>query len=89
MYDKLGRLISYTDADGGVTATGCDLLDRPVKPPDNVPSTGTYTYDHTAEPRGMARRPRTPSPCRRTRAVLSDKRVRRRSVRYTIMRSCP
>ncbi|MFD4951459.1 DNRLRE domain-containing protein [Streptomyces sp. NPDC058451] len=53
-YDKLGRLISYTDADGGVTKTEYDLLDRPVKVTDSVPSTLTYTYDHAAEPRGLA-----------------------------------
>ncbi|WP_344052539.1 DNRLRE domain-containing protein [Streptomyces thermoalcalitolerans] len=55
-YDKLGRLISYTDADGGVTKTEYDLLDRPVKVTDSVPSTLTYTYDHAAEPRGLATR---------------------------------
>ncbi|MEU3658006.1 DNRLRE domain-containing protein [Streptomyces sp. NPDC032161] len=53
-YDKLDRLIAYTDSDGGVTTTEYDLLDRPVKTTDNTPSTVTYTYDHTAEPRGMA-----------------------------------
>ncbi len=53
-FDRLGRLISYTDADGGVTRTEYDLLDRPVKVTDSVPSTVTYTYDHTAEPRGLA-----------------------------------
>ncbi|MET7550249.1 DNRLRE domain-containing protein [Streptomyces sp. NPDC005479] len=53
-YDKLGRQISYTDADGGVTTTEYDLLDRPVKVADNAPSTVTYTYDHTVEPRGLA-----------------------------------
>ncbi|WP_432122460.1 DNRLRE domain-containing protein, partial [Streptomyces sp. S1] len=53
-YDKLGRQISYTDADGGVTRTEYDLLDRPVKTTDSVPSTVTYTYDATIEPRGLA-----------------------------------
>ncbi|MFF3862598.1 DNRLRE domain-containing protein [Streptomyces sp. NPDC002209] len=52
-FDKLGRQISYTDADGGVTTTEYDLLDRPVKTSDNAPSTTTYTYDHTTEPRGL------------------------------------
>ncbi|MDW4903478.1 RHS repeat-associated core domain-containing protein, partial [Streptomyces californicus] len=55
-YDQLGRLISYTDADGGVTKTEYDLLDRRVKVTDSVPSTVTYTYDHAAEPRGLATR---------------------------------
>ncbi|MFF3316223.1 DNRLRE domain-containing protein [Streptomyces sp. NPDC003035] len=53
-YDKLGRQMSYTDADGGVTTTEYDLLDRQVKVTDNAPSTITYTYDHAAEPRGLA-----------------------------------
>ncbi|WP_328884731.1 DNRLRE domain-containing protein [Streptomyces sp. NBC_00299] len=52
-YDKLGRNISYTDADAGKTTTEYDKLDRPVKTSDTVPSTVTYTYDHTAEPRGL------------------------------------
>ncbi|MEU1342194.1 DNRLRE domain-containing protein [Streptomyces sp. NPDC005827] len=53
-YDKLGRIISYTDADGGTTTTEYDLLDRQVKRGNNIPSTVNYTYDHTAEPRGLA-----------------------------------
>ncbi|MFP1628972.1 RHS repeat-associated core domain-containing protein [Streptomyces sp. 5K101] len=52
-YDKLGRLISYTDADGGITTTEYDLLNRP-ETTDNSPSTVTYTYDHAVEPRGLA-----------------------------------
>ncbi|MFD9763077.1 RHS repeat-associated core domain-containing protein [[Kitasatospora] papulosa] len=52
-YDKLGRQVSYTDADGGKTTTEYDLLDRPVKESDSVPSTVTYTYDTTVEPRGL------------------------------------
>ncbi|MFE0627227.1 RHS repeat-associated core domain-containing protein [Streptomyces sp. NPDC058864] len=54
VYDKLGRMVSYTDADGGVTTTEYDLLGRPTKVTDNTPSTVTYTYDHTTEPRGLA-----------------------------------
>ncbi|WP_051716424.1 DNRLRE domain-containing protein, partial [Streptomyces bikiniensis] len=53
-YDKLGRMVSYTDADNGTTTTEYDLLNRPVKVTDTAPSTVTYTYDHTAEPRGLA-----------------------------------
>ncbi|MGW3167865.1 DNRLRE domain-containing protein [Streptomyces sp. NPDC001142] len=53
-FDKLGRQISYTDADGGVTQIRYDLLDRITQISDSVPSTVTYTYDHAAEPRGMA-----------------------------------
>ncbi|MDN3293653.1 DNRLRE domain-containing protein [Streptomyces ficellus] len=52
-YDKLGRLISYTDADGGVTKREYDLLDRSAKVSDSVPSSVTYTYDSAAEPRGL------------------------------------
>ncbi|WP_405511217.1 DNRLRE domain-containing protein [Streptomyces anulatus] len=52
-YDKLGRMVSYTDADGGKTTTEYDLLDRPVKTSDTVPSTVVHTYDHSAEPRGL------------------------------------
>ncbi|MFJ6723845.1 DNRLRE domain-containing protein [Streptomyces sp. NPDC091281] len=52
-YDKLGRLISYTDADSGKTTTEYDNLNRPVKVSDTVPSTVTYTYNPTAEPRGL------------------------------------
>ncbi|WP_190125523.1 RHS repeat protein [Streptomyces inusitatus] len=55
-YDRLGRVISYTDADGGVTTTEYDLLDRRVRVADSVPSAVTYTYDHTAEPRGLVTR---------------------------------
>ncbi|MDJ0465325.1 DNRLRE domain-containing protein [Streptomyces sp. H27-C3] len=53
VFDNLGRAISYTDADGGVTTTEYDLLNRPVKSGNNIPSTVTYSYDHTAEPRGL------------------------------------
>lgn len=53
-FDKLGREVSYTDADGGVTSTAYDLLGRRTKVTDSVPSTVTYTYDHSAEPRGLA-----------------------------------
>ncbi|WP_407077604.1 DNRLRE domain-containing protein [Streptomyces sp. SCSIO 30461] len=52
-YDRLGRQISYIDADGGVTTTEYDLLDRPAKVADNAPSNVTYTYDHTVDPRGL------------------------------------
>ncbi|MFF3093320.1 RHS repeat-associated core domain-containing protein [Streptomyces cyaneofuscatus] len=55
-YDTLGRLVSYTDADGGRTTTEYDLLNRTAKVSDTVPSVLTFTYDHTAEPRGLATR---------------------------------
>ncbi|MEU5115565.1 RHS repeat-associated core domain-containing protein [Streptomyces longwoodensis] len=53
-YDQLGRLMSYTDADGAITSTQYDALDRPTKVTDTVPSTTTYTYDTTVDPRGLA-----------------------------------
>ncbi|MGN9844982.1 DNRLRE domain-containing protein [Nonomuraea sp. H19] len=52
-YDRLGRVISHTDADGGQTRTEYDDLDRPVKVADSAPSTRVYAYDHAAEPRGL------------------------------------
>ncbi|WP_432149885.1 DUF6973 domain-containing protein [Streptomyces sp. bgisy029] len=55
-YDALGRQISYTDADAGTTSVTYDLLNRPLKVSDNVPSSRTYSYNHTAEPRGLATR---------------------------------
>ncbi|GAA3311492.1 hypothetical protein GCM10020295_81280 [Streptomyces cinereospinus] len=55
-YDQLGRTTSYTDADGGRTTTEYDKLDRPVRISDTAPSTVTYTYDHTVEPRGLVTR---------------------------------
>ncbi|WP_157250045.1 DNRLRE domain-containing protein [Nonomuraea typhae] len=54
VHDKLGRTISYTDADGGVTRTEYDLLGRTVKVSDSAPSSRVYAYDHAAEPRGLA-----------------------------------
>nr|WP_234422062.1 RHS repeat-associated core domain-containing protein [Streptomyces sp. CB00316] len=53
VYDKLIRLISYTDADGGRTQVQFDALDRPLKATDSVPSTVNFSYDHAAEPRGL------------------------------------
>ncbi|MEV4108938.1 DNRLRE domain-containing protein [Nonomuraea sp. NPDC049695] len=53
-YDKLGRRMSYTDADAGVVKTEYDLLDRTTKVTDSAPSTVTYGYDTAAEPRGLA-----------------------------------
>ncbi|MEW9555294.1 DNRLRE domain-containing protein [Nonomuraea sp. NPDC050783] len=52
-YDRLGRVISHTDADGGQTRTAYDDLGRPVKVTDSAPSTRVYTYDATIEPRGL------------------------------------
>jgi RHS repeat-associated protein len=51
-FDVLGRLIRYTDADGGVTTNEFDGYGKPVKVSDNTGST-TYAYDRQAEPRGF------------------------------------
>ncbi|MEV6955514.1 ricin-type beta-trefoil lectin domain protein [Streptomyces sp. NPDC051183] len=50
--DALGRLISYTDADGGTTTTEFDGYGKPTKVTDPTGST-TYAYDRATEPRGM------------------------------------
>ncbi|WP_329424839.1 DNRLRE domain-containing protein [Streptosporangium sp. NBC_01495] len=52
-YDRLGRVLSVTDADGGTTRTEYDALGRRAKVVDSAPSTVTYAYDHAAEPRGL------------------------------------
>lgn len=51
-FDQLGRLLTYTDADGGVTRTEFNRYGNPTKVSDNTGYT-TYTYDRTLEPRGM------------------------------------
>ncbi|MFC5662329.1 DNRLRE domain-containing protein [Kitasatospora misakiensis] len=50
--DVLGRLISYTDADGATTTSEFDRFGKPVKVSDPTGFT-TYTYDHAKEPRGL------------------------------------
>ncbi|MFF0390525.1 ricin-type beta-trefoil lectin domain protein [Kitasatospora sp. NPDC004615] len=50
--DTLGRLISYTDADGGTTTTEFDKYGKPTKVTDPTGST-SYGYDRAKEPRGM------------------------------------
>ncbi|MER8236507.1 DNRLRE domain-containing protein [Streptomyces sp. NPDC094049] len=52
-YDRLGRLISYTDADGGLTTTRYDALNRPAEVTDTAPSSTSYTYDTAIDPRGL------------------------------------
>ncbi|WP_091561803.1 DNRLRE domain-containing protein [Micromonospora pattaloongensis] len=52
-YDKLGRLVSYTDADAGVTTTTYDSLNRIVQVSDSSPSTVAYSYDLAIDPRGL------------------------------------
>ncbi|MFJ6195354.1 LamG-like jellyroll fold domain-containing protein [Micromonospora sp. NPDC092111] len=50
--DLLGRMSSYTDADGGVTTHEYDRFGRPVRM-SNPTGTTTYGYDRAAEPRGL------------------------------------
>ncbi|MFJ3216708.1 ricin-type beta-trefoil lectin domain protein [Kitasatospora sp. NPDC086801] len=50
--DQLGRLISYTDADGATTTSEFDKFGKPVKLSDPTGST-SYTYDRAKEPRGF------------------------------------
>ncbi|MFJ2862441.1 ricin-type beta-trefoil lectin domain protein [Kitasatospora sp. NPDC087314] len=50
--DALGRLTSYTDADGGTTTTEFDKFGKPVKVSDPTGSTA-YAYDRAKEPRGL------------------------------------
>ncbi|MFG3590485.1 DNRLRE domain-containing protein [Streptomyces sp. NPDC047990] len=52
-YDRLGRLISYTDADGGVTTSQYDAEGHAVQVGDNVPSSTSYAYDASVDPRGL------------------------------------
>lgn len=51
MRTRRGRTAASRSCTTGVTY---DTLGRPAKITDNVPSTRTFTYDHTAEPRGLA-----------------------------------
>ncbi|TFH70995.1 DNRLRE domain-containing protein [Cellulomonas sp. HD19AZ1] len=55
-YDALGRLVKYTDAQGGWTATQYDRYGQPVKVTDSIGTTRGYEYDRTADPRGYVTR---------------------------------
>ena len=52
VYDTLGRLTTYTDADANVATTTYDLLSRPATVNDGK-ATRTYTYDGGTERRGL------------------------------------
>ncbi|WP_238005876.1 RHS repeat-associated core domain-containing protein [Dactylosporangium sp. AC04546] len=52
-YDTLGRLTSYTDADGNVSVMTYDIRDRIVTGTDGK-ATRTITYDGGTERRGLA-----------------------------------
>ncbi len=51
-YDLLGRLASYTDADGGVTVNEFDPFGKPSKVSDPT-GYSTFAYDRVAEPCGL------------------------------------
>ncbi|MER7004551.1 DNRLRE domain-containing protein [Dactylosporangium sp. NPDC000555] len=51
-YDQLGRVVTYTDADGGTTQSQFDRFGKATRVSDNTGWT-TYTYDRNMEPRGM------------------------------------
>ncbi|GII22579.1 hypothetical protein Pme01_21760 [Planosporangium mesophilum] len=51
-YDTLGRITSYTDADGNTTTTTYDLASRPTTITDPK-GTQTFTYDSGWERRGL------------------------------------
>ncbi|GAB3060473.1 hypothetical protein GCM10027186_10090 [Micromonospora schwarzwaldensis] len=51
-YDSLGRMASYTDADGTVTASTFDIAGRPATVNDGK-GTRTFTFDGGSERRGL------------------------------------
>ncbi|MFE9248350.1 DNRLRE domain-containing protein [Streptomyces sp. NPDC007088] len=51
--DRLGREISYDDGTGSTARTTYDALNRALTITDSAPSTTTYAYDTTADPRGL------------------------------------
>ncbi|WP_143193835.1 LamG-like jellyroll fold domain-containing protein [Micromonospora sp. CB01531] len=51
-YDLLGRMVRYTDADGGVTTNEFDRYGKQVKISDPT-GWSSYGYDRAAEPRGL------------------------------------
>ena len=54
-YDTLGRLTSYTDADGNTSTTTYDIVSRPVTTDDGK-GTQTRHYDEGSERRGLVTR---------------------------------
>ncbi|KQY20152.1 hypothetical protein ASD16_21290 [Cellulomonas sp. Root485] len=52
-YDKLGRLIKYTDATGAWTTTTYNRLGQPKQVTDSIGTTRTYEYDRELEKRGL------------------------------------
>lgn len=51
-YDRLGRLITYTDAHGGWTKSTYDRYGQPTQVTDSIGTTRSYTYDRAVDPRG-------------------------------------
>jgi RHS repeat-associated protein len=52
-FDRLGRLMRYTDADGAWTATEFDRFGKPAKITDSLGANQVFAYDRAAEPRGL------------------------------------
>ncbi|WP_144425428.1 polymorphic toxin-type HINT domain-containing protein [Cellulosimicrobium cellulans] len=55
-YDRLGRLIKYTDAHGGWTKSVYDRYGQPTQVTDSIGTTRSYTYDRAIDPRGYVTR---------------------------------
>ncbi|HVK20012.1 MAG TPA: DNRLRE domain-containing protein [Actinokineospora sp.] len=53
VFDKLGRITKYTDADGAWTSSEYDRFGKPAKVTDSLGTTQTFTYDRALEPRGL------------------------------------
>ncbi|GAA3010469.1 hypothetical protein GCM10010483_64420 [Actinokineospora diospyrosa] len=51
--DKLGRQVSYTDADNGVSTAEYDLLNRPVRETESTLATAVSSYDTAIDARGV------------------------------------
>ncbi|WP_264031020.1 polymorphic toxin-type HINT domain-containing protein [Cellulosimicrobium sp. SH8] len=51
-YDRLGRLVTYTDAHGGWTKSLYDRYGQPTQVTDSIGTTRSYTYDRAVDPRG-------------------------------------
>ncbi|MCF4123704.1 DNRLRE domain-containing protein [Antribacter sp. KLBMP9083] len=52
-YDRLGRLIKYTDSAGGWTRTTYDRFGQPATVTNSTGASTTFYYDRAVEPRGF------------------------------------
>lgn len=55
-YDRLGRLVKYTDAAQGWTRTTYDRYGQPATVTNSTGASTTFTYDRSVEPRGFVTR---------------------------------